>query len=60
MTTLTKKKLVVYVVKDRQLLVFRHLDFSYEEIGIQVPAGSIRSGESELEKATSAPALSTT
>ena len=42
---MTKKKAIVYVVKDRKLLVFRHVDFSYEEVGIQVPAGTIDEGE---------------
>ena len=51
MTKTTKQKVVVYCVKDGKLLVFRHLDFSYEEVGVQVPAGSIRSGESEQEAA---------
>ncbi|MQT03359.1 NUDIX domain-containing protein [Streptomyces jumonjinensis] len=36
---------MVYVVRDGRLLVFRHTDYSYEEVGIQVPAGSIRPGE---------------
>ena len=40
-----KQKVVVYCVKDDKLLVFRHSDFSYEEVGIQVPAGSIKEGE---------------
>jgi len=40
-----KKKAIVYVVKNGKLLVFRHTDFSYEEIGIQVPAGTIQDGE---------------
>ncbi|MGY2126398.1 NUDIX hydrolase [Nocardia gipuzkoensis] len=35
----------MYVVRDGKLLVFRHPDFSWEEVGIQVPAGSIRAGE---------------
>ncbi len=51
MTKSTKQKVVVYVVKNGKLLVFRHLDFSFEEVGIQVPAGSIDSGESEKEAA---------
>jgi len=51
MTKSTKQKVVVYVVKNERLLVFRHLDFSYEEVGIQVPAGSIRDGETEREAA---------
>ncbi|MFA7764722.1 NUDIX hydrolase [Streptomyces sp. NRRL S-448] len=41
----TKEKVLVYVVRDGRLLVFRHTDYSYEEVGIQVPAGSIRPGE---------------
>ncbi|MGY5309188.1 NUDIX hydrolase [Nocardia gipuzkoensis] len=40
-----REKVVVYVVRDGKLLVFRHPDFSWEEVGIQVPAGSIRVGE---------------
>lgn len=40
-----KKKVLVYVIKHDRLLVFRHLDFSYEEVGLQVPAGSIEEGE---------------
>lgn len=40
-----KKKVVVYVIKNDKLLVFRHPDFSYEEVGIQVPAGSVKEGE---------------
>ncbi|WP_055530915.1 NUDIX hydrolase [Streptomyces graminilatus] len=41
----TKEKVLCYVVRDGKLLVFRHTDYSYEEVGIQVPAGSIRNGE---------------
>lgn len=37
-----REKALCYVVRDGRLLVFRHVDFSYEEVGIQVPAGSIR------------------
>lgn len=39
-------KVLCYIVRDGRLLVLRHLDHSYEEVGIQVPAGSIRPGES--------------
>jgi 8-oxo-dGTP pyrophosphatase MutT (NUDIX family) len=46
-----KQKVIVYVVKDDQLLVFRHTDFSYEEVGTQVPAGSIKEGETPEEAA---------
>ncbi|MFB7545104.1 MULTISPECIES: NUDIX hydrolase [Streptomyces] len=41
----TKDKVLCYVVRDGKLLVFRHTDYSYEEVGIQAPAGSIRAGE---------------
>lgn len=46
-----KEKVLVYVVRDGKLLVFRHIDYSYEEVGIQVPAGSIRPGESPQDAA---------
>ena len=46
-----KDKVLVYVVRDGRLLVFRHTDYSYEEVGIQVPAGSIRAGESPEDAA---------
>ncbi len=51
MPKITKQKVIVYCIKDGKLLVFRHVDFSYEEVGIQVPAGSIRDGETEQEAA---------
>ncbi|MEU0963699.1 NUDIX domain-containing protein [Micromonospora aurantiaca] len=38
-------KVLCYVVREGRLLVFRHTDFSYEEVGIQVPGGSVRPGE---------------
>ncbi|MGL4339324.1 MAG: NUDIX hydrolase [Nocardioides sp.] len=46
-----KEKVLVYVVRDDRLLVFRHTDYTYEEVGIQVPAGSIRPGETPEEAA---------
>ena len=46
-----KQKVVVYCVKDDKLLVFRHVDFSYEEVGIQVPAGIIEQNETPKEAA---------
>jgi 8-oxo-dGTP pyrophosphatase MutT (NUDIX family) len=46
-----RDKVLVYVVRDGRLLVFRHTDYSYEEVGLQVPAGSIREGESPQEAA---------
>lgn len=47
----TKDKVLCYIVRDGRLLVFRHTDYSYEEVGIQVPAGSIRPGETPEEAA---------
>ncbi len=43
-------KVVIYCVTNGKLLVFRHLDFSWEDVGIQVPAGTVQGGE-ELEDA---------
>jgi 8-oxo-dGTP pyrophosphatase MutT (NUDIX family) len=39
-------KVVCYIVRDGQLLVFRHADYDLEHVGLQVPAGSVRPGES--------------
>ncbi|WP_440068781.1 NUDIX hydrolase [Streptosporangium sp. OZ121] len=39
------EKVLCYVVRDGRLLVFRHVDESYEEVGIQVPAGTVKPGE---------------
>ncbi|MFI8103484.1 NUDIX domain-containing protein [Streptomyces sp. NPDC086023] len=41
----TKAKALCYIVRDGRLLVHRHTDFPWEEVGVQVPAGSIREGE---------------
>ncbi|WP_232236169.1 NUDIX domain-containing protein [Nocardia sp. BMG51109] len=38
-------KVLCYIVRDSRLLVFRHRDVPWEEVGVQVPAGSIRAGE---------------
>lgn len=51
MSKTTEQKVIVYCVKGDKLLVFRHLDFSYEEVGIQVPAGSVCDGETKQEAA---------
>lgn len=40
-----RDKALCYVVRDGRLLVFRHVDASPEEVGLQVPAGSVRPGE---------------
>ena len=42
---LMKQKVVCYIVRDGQLLVFRHLDEPWDESGLQVPAGTIEPGE---------------
>ncbi|MGH3719255.1 MAG: hypothetical protein ACRDRI_10560 [Pseudonocardiaceae bacterium] len=44
-----KDNVLCYVVRDGRLLVFRHTDYSYEEVSIQVPAGSVRPGETEYD-----------
>ncbi|MGV9766744.1 NUDIX hydrolase [Micromonospora tulbaghiae] len=44
-------KVLCYVVREEHLLVFRHTDFSYEEVGIQVPGGSVRRGEDPADAA---------
>ena len=44
-------KVLCYIVRDGQLLVFRHIDYDLEQVGIQVPAGSIRQGESPEDAA---------
>src|SRR5689334_1934376 len=46
-----KDKVLCYVVRGGRLLVFRHTDYSPEEVGIQVPAGSIRPGETPEDAA---------
>ncbi|MFC8850311.1 MULTISPECIES: NUDIX domain-containing protein [unclassified Micromonospora] len=38
-------KVLCYVVRAGRLLVFRHLDYSYEQVGVEVPGGTIRVGE---------------
>ena len=45
------EKVLVYIVRDGTLLVFRHIDRTYEEVGIQVPAGTIRPGEPPADAA---------
>jgi 8-oxo-dGTP pyrophosphatase MutT (NUDIX family) len=40
-----KQKVVCYIVRDGQLLVFAHRDEPRDQSGLQVPAGSIKPGE---------------
>lgn len=44
-------KVLCYVVRDGRLLVFRHTGYSYEEVGIHVPAGSMRADETPEDAA---------
>ncbi|MFX0573086.1 GNAT family N-acetyltransferase [Nocardia nepalensis] len=46
-----REKVLCYIVRDGKLLVFRHTDYSWEEVGVQVPAGSIRAGETPEDAA---------
>lgn len=42
----TIQKVVIYCVDDQdRLLVLRHLDYPYEQVGIQVPAGTVKPNE---------------
>ncbi|MFN0145777.1 MAG: NUDIX domain-containing protein [Dehalococcoidia bacterium] len=40
------QKVVCYIVRDGNLLVFVHVDVPLADTGVQVPAGTIRPGES--------------
>ncbi|MEV4417869.1 NUDIX domain-containing protein [Catellatospora sp. NPDC049609] len=46
-----RQKVLCYIVRDGRLLVFRHVDYSWEEVGIQVPAGSVQPGETPEQAA---------
>jgi len=39
------QKVVAYIVRRGRLLVFAHPDEGFDESGLQVPAGTVRSGE---------------
>ncbi len=45
------RKAVAYITRGDDLLVFRHRDFPLEEVGVQVPAGTVRAGESPEQAA---------
>ncbi len=45
------KKVICYITRGDKLLVFRHVDYSYEQVGIQVPAGTVRDGEDSQQAA---------
>ena len=49
MNKLKVDKVLAYVVRDGYLLVFKHKDYSREEVGVQVPAGTTNQGESAEE-----------
>lgn len=40
-----RDKALCYVVREGRLLVFRHMGHPPEEVGLQVPAGTVRPGE---------------
>ncbi|GHC83323.1 DNA mismatch repair protein MutT [Nocardiopsis terrae] len=46
-----RDKALCYVVRAGRLLVFRHVDHPPEEVGLQVPGGGVRPGESPEEAA---------
>lgn len=39
------QKVIAYIVKNDRVLVIRHADLPLEQTGLQVPAGTIKSGE---------------
>lgn len=41
----TVGKVIIYVIQENKLLVFRHADHSFEEVGLQLPAGTIEKDE---------------
>jgi 8-oxo-dGTP pyrophosphatase MutT (NUDIX family) len=45
------RKAFAYVTRDRELLVFTHRDVPLVEAGVQVPAGTVRDGESPEQAA---------
>jgi 8-oxo-dGTP pyrophosphatase MutT (NUDIX family) len=46
-----KQKVVCYIVRDGQLLVFAHVDQPWDVSGLQVPAGSVQPEESPEDAA---------
>ena len=49
-----KQKVVRYIVHKERLLVFAHRDAPWDESGLQVPAGTIKPGESPETRTTAA------
>lgn len=47
----TIQKVVCYVTASDTLLVLKHIDYPLEETGLQVPAGTLKQGESPKETA---------
>lgn len=45
MSKTRKQKVVIYCVHNGMLLVHRHVDYPYEQVGVQVPAGTVEPGE---------------
>ncbi|MGP5049571.1 NUDIX domain-containing protein [Glutamicibacter ardleyensis] len=48
---IVKEKAVCYVVQDDHLLVFTHLQHPMHITGVQVPAGTIKPGETPNQAA---------
>ena len=46
-----RHKVVCYVVRGGELLVFRHVGLDWERVGVQVPAGGIEPGEDPADAA---------
>jgi 8-oxo-dGTP pyrophosphatase MutT (NUDIX family) len=44
-------KALAYIVSGGRLLVLRHVDHPYEQIGLQVPGGTVRPGEAPARAA---------
>lgn len=39
------QKVVAYIVRDERIVVLRHADHPWDQAGLQVPAGTLRPGE---------------
>ncbi|MFD9483621.1 hypothetical protein ACFWBX_06375 [Streptomyces sp. NPDC059991] len=42
---LIREKAVCHLTQNSRLLVFPHVDYSYEEVGLQVPVGNLDPSE---------------
>ncbi|WP_426245325.1 NUDIX hydrolase [Nocardioides sp. LHG3406-4] len=46
-----RSKVLCYIVRDARLLVFRHVDEDWDESELQVPAGTVKAGETAQQAA---------